>query len=73
MLKCDVLQLKGPNKDVRKVKVEKTYDVNEQKLTVRLGSGWKAFLAANDLHVGDNLEFSLMGPSSFTVDLLDSF
>jgi len=69
MLEGNVLQLKGPTKTVTMVKVEKTYNEGVQKVCL-MHSGWKAFLLANNLAVGDVLEFSLVANSSFTVSVV---
>lgn len=70
MLPSRVLKLKGPSGVVMLVNVVKgTFYEKEQELHVHLNSGWKEFFVANDLRIGDLLEFSLVGPGCFLVDV----
>ena len=70
MLRGDEIQLQGPSKVVMKVGVRRYYPHGETQPRVQLESGWKAFFGVNLLRSGDNLVFSLIGPSRFKVDVM---
>jgi hypothetical protein len=76
MIHRDEVYLLGPkNMTVMAVKLERTTQILEDntklKVTARLASGWETFVVTNQLCAGDILEFTLINPNMFRVDVLD--
>jgi hypothetical protein len=76
MIDGDEVYLLGP-KDMAlmAVKLERTVqileDSTELKVTACLALGWETFVFKNQLRAGDILEFTLINPNMFRVDVLD--